>query len=62
MIQLRYQEVEAPADNAPKFPVFPGCQIGFNCQYVLEVACLFRVIQIVESALTIIGIGRAGGD
>jgi hypothetical protein len=41
-----------------KFPVFPGCQIGFDYRDVLEIACCFRVTWIVKSALTIIGIGR----
>lgn len=62
IIQLRYYRVEAEAGTVPKFPVFPGCQIGYDYRDDLEFACCFRVTQVIESALTIIGIGRAGGD
>lgn len=30
IVQLRYYRVEAEAGTVPKFPVFPGCQIGFH--------------------------------
>ena len=62
IIQLRYYRVEAEAGTVPKFPVFPGCQIGCDYRDDLEFACHFRCTQVIESALTIIGIGRAGGD